>query len=159
LFSCASATPATNTIAVTGSKRIADMKRSGNHLLIRLPRQREQGSRAGWTAVVIGPSRSADMDALLKKLKVGKNKEEFLKSADFSKNTAQNFSSLVYSARNHIVHNQETEFHLTHTTLDVTSTLLLEDFLIPSLEEICFFLTIKPNSYVWYSHPAIKVHR
>jgi len=54
------------------------------------------------------------------------------------------------------VHNRETEFHLTHGTLQTHSLIgsaakdVLEKFVIPTLEEISFYLVIEKNPLVWY---------
>ncbi len=73
------------------------------------------------------------------------------------------FSKLIYGFRNSIVHNRETEFHLTHLTLNNhsfvgnTAKIILESFLIPILEEIVFHLIIKENDIVWYTNSSLKL--
>ena len=71
------------------------------------------------------------------------------------------FSKLVYAMRNSIVHNKETEFHVTSATLDKYPSLLrlLSDFLLPSLEEISFALISKRNSSFWYKNQDIKLFK
>lgn len=68
-----------------------------------------------------------------------------------------NFAQLVYGARCAIVHNKETEFHLTYANLEPNTVLLMESFLIPTLEEICFHLVSKTNPIVWYTNSEIKL--
>lgn len=71
---------------------------------------------------------------------------------------AGHFTKLVYQTRCAIVHNKETEFHLTYASLDAAFALLLENFLIPSLEEICFALIGSPNQKVWYSGEKLLLY-
>lgn len=70
------------------------------------------------------------------------------------------FSKLVYSVRNAIVHNKETEFHLTYASLDTNPGLytLIENFLLPSLEEISFSLIAKSNNEFWYQNREIQLY-
>lgn len=70
------------------------------------------------------------------------------------------FSKLVYTIRNTIVHNKETEFHLTYASLDLSPGLcnIIEDFLLPSLEEICFSLIGKQNAEFWYQNKEIHLY-
>jgi hypothetical protein len=66
------------------------------------------------------------------------------------------FSQLIYSYRNSIVHNKDTELHLTHENLinhpalGNSVQLVLENFLIPCLEQIVFYLIIEENNIVRY---------
>lgn len=71
------------------------------------------------------------------------------------------FSKLVYAVRNSIVHNKETEFHLTYASLDSTPALcaLIENFLLPSLEEICFSLISRKNSEFWYQNKDLSLYK
>lgn len=72
-------------------------------------------------------------------------------------------SKLVYAFRNSLVHNRETEFHLTHDSLmnhpqiENTAQLLLEKFLIPTVEEIVYYLIIERNDLVWFANPTIQL--
>lgn len=70
------------------------------------------------------------------------------------------FSKLVYTIRNAIVHNKETEFHLTYASLNINPGLytLMEKFLLPSLEEICFEMISKPNTEFWYQNKEIQLY-
>jgi hypothetical protein len=65
------------------------------------------------------------------------------------------FKQIVYMTRNAIVHNKETEFHLTHLNLDASKSLVLSDFLIPSIEEIIFNLISLKNNIVWYENSKL----
>lgn len=68
------------------------------------------------------------------------------------------FSQMVYKTRCAIVHNKETEFHLTYANLDAGFKTLLE-FLMPSLEEICFYLIGKRNNKVWYASQQLLLYQ
>lgn len=65
------------------------------------------------------------------------------------------FSRIVYSFRNATVHNKATEFHLTYATLDITLAKVIESFLLPSLEEICFTLVSDPLQPIWYTNKQL----
>ncbi|EKN5122561.1 TPA: hypothetical protein SBJ50_004333 [Yersinia enterocolitica] len=80
---------------------------------------------------------------------------------DFNRNSVLScFSKLVYTIRNAIVHNKETEFHLTYAPLDMNPSLcyLIEDFLLPSLEGICFSLISKNNVHFWYQNKEMNLY-
>jgi hypothetical protein len=67
--------------------------------------------------------------------------------------------NLIYKYRNSLVHNRETEFHLTNRTfLDypIVKEVLIR-FLIPVLEEIVFNLISKRNNIVWYQNSKLKL--
>jgi len=63
-----------------------------------------------------------------------------------------NAPKLVYFFRNSIIHNKETEFHITHTALNNTNDLVkfFEEFLLPTLENIIYYLIFKSNSIIDY---------
>lgn len=83
------------------------------------------------------------------------------KSTDFNAQAGgiDLFTNIVYQVRCAIVHNKETEFHLTYASLDNNISALIESFLIPSLEEICFSLIGSQNSEVWYSKKEIMLYQ
>ena len=72
-------------------------------------------------------------------------------------------AKLIYAFRNAMVHNRETEFHLTHQSLLThpiignAALILLENFLLPILEETVFHLIIKENEIVWYDNSILKL--
>lgn len=70
------------------------------------------------------------------------------------------FTSLVYQIRCSIVHNKETELHLTYAVLDADTSLLklIETFLLPSLEAICFSMIGHHNDKVWYGQRHIALY-
>ncbi len=63
-----------------------------------------------------------------------------------------NFAKLIYFFRNSIIHNKETEFHITHTILNNSPDLVkfFEKFLLPILENIIYFLIFKEDSIIDY---------
>jgi len=63
-----------------------------------------------------------------------------------------NASKLIYIFRNSIIHNKETEFHITHTTLNSFNDLVkfFEEFLLPTLENIIYYLIFENNSIIDY---------
>jgi len=72
-------------------------------------------------------------------------------------------AQIVYSYRNSLVHNKDTEFHLTHEvllahpTLGNTANIVLEEFLIPCLEELIFYLIIEENSIVRFNNSKMAL--
>jgi hypothetical protein len=68
------------------------------------------------------------------------------------------YCKLIYQVRNSIVHNKETEYHILHSTLNPVVPFLLQNFLFPSLEEICFKLIIETNTKVKYTQPFLKLY-
>ena len=109
----------------------------------------------------------ARVDSLLKRMRITKKLKNELKDLEFGYLNTENinkYASLIfYSFRNSLVHNRETEFHLTHETFlnhpDIgnTAKVLLEEFLIPVLEEIVFFLITKENEIVWFENPSLTL--
>ncbi|MGG1593954.1 hypothetical protein [Terribacillus saccharophilus] len=76
----------------------------------------------------------------------------------------QNFkkfiSQLVYFLRNSVVHNKETEFHLSYGNLETYPgfQLILEDYLLTVLEEIVYHLLIKRNDIIWYNRSSLTLY-
>lgn len=99
-----------------------------------------------------------DLEQLLTRLNISKGQNS-LAHVDFPGNeSAGYFAQIVYAVRNVIVHNTETEWHLTNKTLDEVSCHLLEDFLMPCMEEIGFALMSTKNQHVWYDHETIALY-
>ncbi len=75
----------------------------------------------------------------------------------------KNLAKIIYAFRNSIVHNRETEFHLTHLALNNhpgigdTAQLILEKFILPVIEEIVFKLIISENEIVWYESSKLQL--
>jgi hypothetical protein len=107
---------------------------------------------------------TAHIDALLLLLKIETKSKKPVRYADVIENEFANFfSQLIYSYRNSLVHNRETEFHLTHDSLlnhaviNNTPKQVLEYFLIPCIEEIVFYLIIEQNPIVWYDKSKLTL--
>ncbi len=99
-----------------------------------------------------------DLERLLARLNISRGQNP-LTHVDFAGDeSAGYFAQIVYAVRNVIVHNTETEWHLTNRALDAVSCHLLEDFLMPSMEEIGFALMSTKNQHVWYDHEAIALY-
>ena len=112
---------------------------------------------ARWKSLVPGTA-AADIEKALGALDLKRDKRA-MKHSEFKKDVAGNFSQMVYAVRNAIVHNKETEFHLTYATLDKTISTLIESFLLPCLEEICFALIGSTNPYVWYANKEMLLYK
>lgn len=96
----------------------------------------------------------AEIEASLNVLNIKKKHADFKAGSE----SAAFFAQLVYTIRCAIVHNKETEFHLTYASLSRGFTALIENFLLPSLEEICFSLLGAPNSKVWYTNKELALY-
>ncbi|WP_321836332.1 hypothetical protein [Pseudomonas kulmbachensis] len=67
------------------------------------------------------------------------------------------FSTLLYQIRCSIVHNKETEYHISSETYTNGCALVLERFFLPVLEEFVFLTMAEDNSIVWYSQDKITL--
>jgi hypothetical protein len=113
----------------------------------------EQHISARWAALAPGIP-EADIDGALQALGL-----PFAFAQFGAQSAVTSFAKLVYAIRNAIVHNKETEFHLTYASLDMTISALIEMFLIPSLEEICFSLIGIPNTHLWYQNKQLLLYK
>ncbi|PTO99949.1 hypothetical protein CWN88_16390 [Vibrio splendidus] len=68
------------------------------------------------------------------------------------------FSKIIYFTRNAIVHNKETEFHLSHNYLDDSIYMFVDKFLLPECENLIYSLIYKPNNLVWYIHDSVRLY-
>lgn len=73
-------------------------------------------------------------------------------------NCSANFAKMVYVIRNSVVHNKETEFHLTSESLTATLRSLIEDFLLPALEKIIFHIISARNDELWYRNQHLLLY-
>lgn len=84
-----------------------------------------------------------------------------LSITDFTNVNGGNFydfiARVVYQVRCSIVHNKETEFHVSSENYPDGCKLILEDFLLRFLEELIFLLVSKDNPIVWYTSESIKL--
>ena len=105
-----------------------------------------------------------NINLLIKKLNITTSKGVNMNFSYVTPDTLIHFfPKLIYSFRNSMVHNRETEFHLTHLNLinhpvmQDTAKIILENFLIPILEEIVFNLIINQNNIVWYDQSNLSL--
>jgi len=67
------------------------------------------------------------------------------------------FSALIYQMRCSIVHNKETEFHISNETYGAGCRLVMEEYLLPVLEEFVFLAMAEDNDVVWYRSNSITL--
>ncbi|MCD5991369.1 hypothetical protein KDX30_26155 [Pseudomonas sp. CDFA 553] len=67
------------------------------------------------------------------------------------------FSSVLYRIRCSVVHNKETEHHISSDNYSEGCRLILEEFYLPALEELIFLLLSKENDVVWYRSESIAL--
>jgi hypothetical protein len=115
-----------------------------------------------WNSLCPAETTPTNINLLLSFLRVNNSRNLPILFENIKNDTLKNiFYKLVYNFRNSIVHNKDTELHLTHETLvnhpvmHDTASILLEKFLIPCLEEIVFYLIIEQNEIVWYRHSKL----
>ena len=94
------------------------------------------------TSFKVGLANQNEMNEILSKMTL-----QNLNGLNYS-----NASKLIYFFRNSIIHNKETEFHITHTVLNNSPDLVkfFEEFLLPTLENIIYFLIFQENSIIDY---------
>jgi len=98
---------------------------------------------------------ASDMDALLAKLEVF----EVNGATQLSNGcTAAKYSLLIYKVRCAIVHNSETELHISHFNLSRTLIYLLDEIIMKPLESLVFKLISDRTSRVWYSGPSLQLY-
>lgn len=68
------------------------------------------------------------------------------------------YSNLLYSVRNAIVHNGETEHHISHHNLNATVRALIEELLMAPLEALLFTVIGDHTSKVWYRGAALELY-
>lgn len=67
-------------------------------------------------------------------------------------------AQIVYQLRCSIVHNKETEYHISHNNLKEPIVFFLNNFLFEILEEIIFFLIINKNQLISYDKKSINLY-
>ena len=118
-----------------------------------------------WTSLIGNPfADESRINDLLKILNIKTTKGTDINFAYVTLETFPKFlGKLIYSYRNSMVHNRETEFHLTHQSLTNhpfigdTAKIILEQFVLPSIEEIVFNLIIVENNVVWYDRSKLQL--
>ncbi|EHY0973341.1 hypothetical protein K2B97_004537, partial [Vibrio parahaemolyticus] len=103
------------------------------------------------------------LNTALKELQIKNAKNVYfnynmLIAANNKQNLPSQFASIVYKIRNSIVHNKETEFHLSHAYLSDEIIELLANVVIPELENLIFGLVVKKNELIWYKHDKIMLY-
>lgn len=120
---------------------------------------------ANWTSLIGNPfADDIRINSLLKILNIKTTKGADINFEYVTLETFPKFlGKLIYSYRNSMVHNRETEFHLTHQSLTNhpiigdTAKVILEQFVLPSIEEIVFNLIIVENNVVWYDRSKLQL--
>ncbi len=85
----------------------------------------------------------------------------FLQKIPFqTANIKEDFARLIYLLRNCIVHNKETEFHLTHFELNKISEgkPFFEKLILPLIENIVYSILLNPNSFLDYNSSTISLY-
>lgn len=99
--------------------------------------------------------KKSDLDQLLAKLDLfPENGYTQLLSA----NGSSNYAKVIYKIRCAIVHNSETEMHISHFTLSETTAHLINEVLMKPLEMLIMKLIADKSSAVWYTGPSFKLY-
>ncbi len=81
------------------------------------------------------------------------------KFSDLQNNiSAQAYSNLIYKVRCAIVHNSETEFHISHFNLSDTVATLIDFLLIEVLEKLTIYVIADDKSIVWYKGSSLQLY-
>ena len=110
-----------------------------------------------WSLICNG--HETEVNDLLTHLKITRG-NGFLEDHHFVHESKIYFVKIVYAIRNVIVHNTETEWHLSLANLSESrgAEHVIRDFLIPSLEEICFELLGQEVNEVWYPNRTMNLY-
>lgn len=85
-------------------------------------------------------------------------REKIIYSTNNNSEFINTFSSLLYSIRCSIVHNKETEFHLTTANqIDFVESKLAAYYL-QAMEEIILYLIFNKNALVWYNKKTVNLY-
>jgi hypothetical protein len=103
------------------------------------------------------PPTPPELEELFRRASIEKPRAGF-SGAFSSGSAAENFSKLLYAIRNAIVHNKANEWHLSNAALDPGTKAVIENFLLPCLQELCFDLLSKQNDFVWYDDPSFSLY-
>jgi hypothetical protein len=68
------------------------------------------------------------------------------------------YSKLFYSLRNSIVHNKETEFHLSHFNITNSSGFFIDKVFIEPLRDVILELIYDTGSDVWYKRDSLSLY-
>jgi hypothetical protein len=73
--------------------------------------------------------------------------------------SAGSYANFLYSVRNAIVHNGETELHISHYNLTPTISALIEQVLMYPIVRLVISLIADNSSKVWYKGPALQLYQ
>ncbi|MNZ88418.1 hypothetical protein D3C78_1073100 [compost metagenome] len=105
-----------------------------------------------WSAFIIAQTANInDIDDFLDKMNV--KRASLNNQASF----CNAFSMLLYRIRCSVVHNKETEYHISSENYTSGCQPVLEEFYLPALEELIFLLLSQENDVVWYKFDSIKL--
>ncbi|WP_067222747.1 hypothetical protein [Marinomonas gallaica] len=110
-----------------------------------------------------GSMTESDVNSVFSKFNISTKKKVYEVSdfANSNQNTKTEFlkmtAKLIYVFRNSIVHNKETEFHLSHETLSDRVCEFMENYLLPMMEDVLYSLLVEHNGVVWYKHQNIRL--
>ena len=91
--------------------------------------------------------------------RLGLKKENYFSSTKGNVNAfPAAVSKAIYFFRNAIVHNKETEVHISNETLSITVKTFITDFLFYVMERISFGLLIKENDCIWYRNSSLLLY-
>lgn len=82
---------------------------------------------------------------------------EPIKSVIDSKELCQRYSKVVYAIRNSIVHNKETEYHITSANENEFIQSKIAEFFMISIEILILSLITKKNTNVWYERKTLEL--
>lgn len=69
-----------------------------------------------------------------------------------------NYAKLIYKVRCAIVHNSETEMHISHFTLSETIAHLIDEVLMKPLEMLILNIVAEKSSGIWYTGPSFHLY-
>jgi len=103
---------------------------------------------------------NAEFNLLLTKLDVAENNgfTQLKNSTSTQNGTSILYATLLYKVRCAIVHNSETEFHISHYNLSKTLIHTLDELLMKPLEILILDQIADPSSPVWYKVPSLKLY-
>lgn len=103
-------------------------------------------------------AKNSFIDRILAELGTGKPDSPLKTSTMTEKDISSQFAQVVYRTRCAIVHHKETEFFLSDFSVDDNYQALLDEWILPSLEEIAFATLGAHNDHVWYSGQTLSLY-
>lgn len=99
---------------------------------------------------------SDEIDIILRRLSI-KGVESIATLKD--QVTAKQYAHLVYKVRCSVVHNKETEFHISHFNLSDEAAELIEDCILRPLYSLVFEMLSDRSSPVWYPYQTLNLYQ